>query len=371
MHTLWRSTSFRALGDSFERSHELLFIFTITWGLLVAGIFGITGFGIESGALIAGITLAGMPSRHEINARLTPLRDFFIIMFFVILGAQMNLGNILELLPLALIFSALILIGNPLILMSIMGPLGYKKKTSLQTGFTVAQISEFSLIVIALGVRIGHVSETILSLSTLVALITIFGSTYLITYSDQIYVFLEKYLDIFERKNVQAETPLSTSPEIILFGAGRIGQEFVHHFNERNLSYLAVDHNPDIIAELSAAGAHAIHADAGSIAFLESLLVEKTRMIIITTPEIETSLTISTALREAQPTCLIIGVAAHHRDAQTLYTAGYDYVITPYALGAHHATEIFGSYGFNKESYAYMRSAHQKHLERFYREPIV
>src|SRR3989344_2698262 len=144
------------VSNFLAQSQEFLFLFAITWGMGIAALFQGLGFSLESGALVAGVALASLPMRHEISARLTPLRDFFIVMFFILLGAQLHLSEIAGLIPAALVLSLLVLLGNPLIMMVITGMLGYRRRTSLQTGLAIAQISEFSLILIALGVTMGH-----------------------------------------------------------------------------------------------------------------------------------------------------------------------------------------------------------------------
>ncbi|HNQ16841.1 MAG TPA: cation:proton antiporter, partial [Candidatus Woesebacteria bacterium] len=161
-------------------SPELLFLFSLAWGTILASLFSALGFSIEIGALIAGVTLSVSPYSVEIASRLKPLRDFFIIIFFVLLGSQLILSNLAQLLFPAIILSLFVLVGNPIIVIILMNTLGYNRKTSYQAGLTVAQISEFSLILGALGLRLGHLSQEVLSLITLVGLITISGSTYLI-----------------------------------------------------------------------------------------------------------------------------------------------------------------------------------------------
>ena len=209
-----------------SKNIELLFLFATVWGLGIASIFRFTGFSVEAGALVAGIALSTLPSRHEISAKMTPLRDFFIVLFFIMLGTHMTTAGIVEVLPEALLLSVLVLVGKPLILMIIMGILGYKKRTGLQIGFTMAQISEFSLVLLAIGVSFGHVDNRALSLITLVGLITIFGSTYLVLYSDRIYKICSKYLSVFERKLTHEKNREQTKYQIILFGANRIGYYF-------------------------------------------------------------------------------------------------------------------------------------------------
>jgi len=161
----------------------------------------------------------GIATCHAVHA--------LLILFFILLGSQLSISGFRELIVPGLILSLLVLIGNPLILMAIMGFLGYRKRTSLQTGLTVAQISEFSLILVALGVSFGQVSRNSLSLVTLVGIITIFGSTYLILYSDKIYSVLRRYLSVFERAGIYEKTIPAKQYPFILFGCNRIGLDFL------------------------------------------------------------------------------------------------------------------------------------------------
>ncbi|MCB9809053.1 cation:proton antiporter [Candidatus Nomurabacteria bacterium] len=350
------------IGTFMERSQELLFLFTIAWGLGISALFYIAGFSIESGALVAGISLATLPSRREVSARLTPLRDFFIIMFFVLLGAQMDFGTIGPLIPSALILSALVLIGNPLILMTIMGLLGYKKKTSLQTGFTVAQISEFSLIVIALGAKIGHLNNDVVSLVTLVGLITIFGSTYLISYSDQIYYALEKYLSIFERKETRQDTDEYEAYDIILFGAGRVGQKFHELFQKDSISHLIIDQNPDIIEKLRTQGLNVVYGDGSNITFIEELNFNDAKIVISTVPDNAMNAIIFDVTRRAHPDTLFVATATTKDEALEMYEMGVDYVIMPHLLGSQHAASLFEQYMFQRDGYDMMRHHHLNEL---------
>src|SRR5690606_12277367 len=135
------------------------------------------------------------------NARLSSLRDFLLLFFFVHLGTQLDLSTLGDELPAAAILSAFVLIGNPLIVMAIMGYMGYRKRTGFLAGLTVAQISEFSIIFIAMGVAVGHVDPAALGLVTLVGLITITMSTYMILYSQRLYARCEPWLGRFERRD--------------------------------------------------------------------------------------------------------------------------------------------------------------------------
>lgn len=351
------------LSSFIESSQEFLFMFAIAWGIGIAALFKEFGFSLESGALIAGVALASLPSRNEISSRLTPLRDFFIIIFFIFLGAQLQLNNLASQIPIALLLSVLVVIGNPLILMSILGILGYKKKTSLQTGFTVAQISEFSLILIALGVSLGHIDASILSLTTLVGLITIFTSTYLVMYSDHIYKFLNPYLDIFERKGAKEPRARKRTYEMVLFGCNRIGYDFTENLIRAEKDFLVVDYDPDTIARLQAADIDAEFGDASDIVFLETLDFKNTSLVVSTIPDATTNVLIHRTVRAQNPDAVVMVVAHRLQDALAHYDDGIDYVILPHFLGAEHAAKLAIKNDNDKDSYAALREKHIKHLQ--------
>ena len=140
------------LVERLSRAPELLVSFAIGWAALLAALGHYLGFGKELGGLLAGVSLASTPFREAIAARLASLRDFLLLFFFIALGASLDLTVLGASVAAAVVFSLFILIGNPLIVLAIMGAMGYRKRTSFLAGLTVAQISEFSLIFMAMGV---------------------------------------------------------------------------------------------------------------------------------------------------------------------------------------------------------------------------
>ena len=152
------------------RSQELLLLFAIAWGVALAALGELAGFSKEAGAFLAGFSLASSPYREAMNARLTGIRDFLLLFFFIDLGARLELSTLgAEVVP-AVVLSLFVLIGNPLIVMAIMGWMGYRKRTGFLAGLTVAQISEFSIVFVAMGISLGHVGMQALGLTTLVGL---------------------------------------------------------------------------------------------------------------------------------------------------------------------------------------------------------
>jgi Kef-type K+ transport system membrane component KefB/Trk K+ transport system NAD-binding subunit len=339
------------LSDFFAKSQEFLFVFAISWGFALSILFLYLGFSIEVGALIAGIMLSISPYSYEISSKLKPLRDFFIISFFIILGSQMAFGDISNLIIPAIILSLFVLIGNPLIVIILMGLMGYSKKTGFMAGLTVAQISEFSLILIALGFKTGSLSQEILSLVTIIGLITIAGSTYLIIYSDAIFNKLSGFLGLFERKKIKEKEIPKKKYNYILLGYNRIGFSVVKAFSKITKNFLVVDYNPKVVKELKEKGINAVYGDVDDCEFLEDLGINKASLIVSTVPDKESNRIILSVLNMKKNKPLIMLTSRQIRDALELYESGADYVILPHFLGGEFTSRLIEKAKTNRKRY--------------------
>ncbi|KTD61828.1 cation:proton antiporter [Legionella spiritensis] len=301
------------LMSSIAHSPELLIICSIGWAAILASLGHYFGFSKELGGLLAGISLASTPFRDAIASRLSSVRDFLLLFFFISLGSQLNLNHLGNQMIPATVFSLFVLIGNPLIVLIIMGYMGYRKRTGFLAGLTVAQISEFSLIFMAMGLKLGHVSMETLGLVTLVGLITIAASVYMITYSYTLYRWLEPLLTPFERKTPYREAANASQEfkhkqyDVILFGLGRYGQAIAEHLFQNNYKVLAVDFNPDEVNHWRQKGHHAMYGDACDIEFIATLPLKPAKWIICAIPQHAPGLT-----HDDPRITLIKGLKEHH-----------------------------------------------------------
>ncbi|HSK91855.1 MAG TPA: cation:proton antiporter [Euzebyales bacterium] len=238
------------LIDRIAHSGEILILFAIAWAVTLAALGEWLGFSEEVGAFLAGISLASTRYRESIGTRLRSVRDFLLLFFFIDLGARMNVGEATDQLPAVLLLSAFVLIGNPMIVMVIMTTLmRYPRKIAFLCGVTVAQISEFSLILAAVGRQLGHIDDATVDLVTLVGLITIGLSTYLILYARVIYEWIERPLRLFDRgraRTVELEDE-RLRPDVVVFGLGRYGSAVVTDLIEGGVNVLGVDIDPRAI----------------------------------------------------------------------------------------------------------------------------
>ncbi|HKK29427.1 MAG TPA: cation:proton antiporter [Alphaproteobacteria bacterium] len=340
------------LTERLARAPELLVIFAIAQAAIFAAIGDFVGLGKEVGGLLAGISLASSPYRETIAARLAPLRDFLLLFFFIALGATLDLSLLGAHVTGAIVFSLFVLIGNPLIVLAIMGAMGYRKRTGFLAGLTVAQISEFSLIFIAMGVSLGHVEQDALGLVTMVGLVTIAVSTYMITYSHQLYAVFEPLLGPFERKGTprepsEAEAHKAESYEVLIFGLGRFGTAIGMRLKRRGVRVLGVDFNPFAIRRWRELGLDTEFGDASDPEFLAGLPLARAQWIVSTIPIYPTGLS-----HEDTRTTLIqisrahgfrgrIAVASHNaKDTEELFGSGADIVLEPFQDAADRAVEL-------------------------------
>ena len=353
-----------ALLGFIAKSQELLFIFSIGWCFLLASLFYMMGFSVEIGALLAGITLSMSDYHVEIAAKVRPLRDFFLIIFFIMLGLQMQIQSISSIILPAIIFSLFIFIAHPLITLIIMGFLGYTKRTNFFSSITLTQISEFAIIIVALGVSVGHLPQNILSLLTLVGLITIAGSTYMIMYSEKIYQKLSPFLSLFERKTkLRDEIKVEKNYDAVLFGYNRIGFNLLKSLKKLKSSVLVIDFNPETISLLAKMGIDNAYGDADNTELLGSLPLGKIKIAISTIPDIETNLLITKNIHKRNKDAIIIILSHQISDAFKLYEAGATYVLMPHFLGGEYASLMLEKYKTNKKQYDKERQRHIQHLK--------
>ncbi len=329
-----------ALLHFLARSSELLMLFAIAWAILGAAAGDALGFSKEVGAFLAGISIASTPWRDQIAARLVSMRDFLLVFFFIDLGASLELNTLgAQLLP-AMVFSLFVLIGNPFIVMAIMGVMGYRKRTGFLAGLTVAQISEFSLILAAMGLTLGHLDQQTVGLITLVGLITISLSTYMILYSHQLYQWLAPWLSIFERQVTYREGDAHGADEdvdVLLIGLGRFGTALAESLRDRDCRLLAVDFDPETVRNHARRGYRVHYGDAEDPEFIASLPLSRIRWVVSTVRNDSINQMLLHALRQQDYAGKVALTTAGQRNVRRLQNEGVDLVLIPYTDAAREA----------------------------------
>jgi Kef-type K+ transport system membrane component KefB len=321
---------------------EVLFVSMVSLALIFALSMDSLGLSKEIGALSAGIALSTRKEALQIESWTKPLRDFFIPIFFVLLGFSIELSNISKIIVPSFIFSLFILIGNPLIVMFIMRLLKFDTIVGFQCGLTVAQISEFSLIVAEFvkNAAPNIISTTDITMLTLVGGITMSISSYMILYSEEVYSFIrpllkKTWLYIKEDYDVDSYSRKKLTDKIVLFGFNRMARSLIPVIKKQKHKFIIVDNDPQRLEFAEQFGATTIYGDLKDDSLLDGLKLEKAEIIISTVPDIQANLSLLYKLQRIGKNSTVIVTALHDNDAKKLYNEGATYVIYPYILASN------------------------------------
>jgi Kef-type K+ transport system membrane component KefB len=332
------------LTDYISKSQETLFLFSIAWAFGIAALVSspFIGFSVEIGGFLAGLSLANTHENYQIISKIRPLRDFFVTIFFILIGTSMVFTHILAVIIPAIILSAFVLFIRPIIVMSILGFLGFRRRTSFFASLSLAQISELSLVLIFLAQKVGHVNSEIVTLVTLVAIITFAFSTSFIMHDNSIYHKIHRYLKIFEKKEKREQTGElgELKDHIVLIGGSRIGHIILDALKVKGTPFIVVDFNPDIIRDMEDNNILSLFGDIGDPEIQERAYLDTANLIITTIPDLKDNLVLLDALKKINRRAKIIAFARSSEEEKILYKEGADYVVVPHFSGGQHIAQI-------------------------------
>lgn len=347
-------------------SQEFLFLFAIGWGFGAATLFKTIGFSVEIGALLAGISLASSPYAQEIGARLRPLRDFFVVVFFINLGSLLSFESIGSQIAPVLLLSFVVVFLKPLFTLIPLGLLGYTKNTSFKSASSLAQLSEFSLVFMILARDLGAVPQSVVTILTLVALVTITCSSYFIIFADRLYNYFERHLTLFERSHLGEKKEKHGSYELILFGYKKGGAEFVKLFHTMKKSYVVVDYDPEVIELMEHRSVHYMYGDATDLELLEEVNLEHAKLVISTISDFPINIFLVKWLRKSNVKAVFICSAESSHQASELYNEGAAYVIMPHFIGTEKIGTFIKKSGLKKTEFNKFRTKHLEYLQNHF-----
>ncbi len=320
------------------RSQEILFLVSLAWVFGVAALVSspFIGFSIEIGGFVAGLALANSLENFEIIAKMRPLRDFFVIMFFIFLGMEMGIGNVGEVIFPAIVLSLFALSFKPFIVYLSITFFGYRKRTAFLSGSGLGQLSEFSLILILLAYNLHYVTAKIVSLVTLTCILSFLGGTYIFVNKKYLYRVLESKLPIL-RKTKNIETLIlgefDMSNHVILVGGTRMGESILKSLGDNTENVIVVDFDPKVIERLRAKGTIALFGDIMDREIQELINIDKAKLIISTMSDFEYNALLIKMAHQAKKRVKVIVMAYDPEEAKILYNDGADYVVLPHIAG--------------------------------------
>ena len=319
-------------STSSTHSKELLLLSSLAvlfFFILLSLIFQLS---IVIGAFIAGVSLANLPFRRELESRISPLRDFFSILFFVALGMQIVIEGVIDQWKLFLLLLIGALIIKPFITMLTLRISGYKERTSFLVSLGLAQLSEFSIIVAILGVSLGVLTPAISSTIIIATIITMSLTSFFIDYQEIFYRLFKKPLSLLNFIPVRETLDYMDKEDktILMIGCDRMGKMILRDLIKENKKDLVVlDYNPEIINNLREKKISCIYGDVNSPDMLENVDIKNLKKVISTVPELEDGLLILEKIKKENPNAKIILTANTGEEALELYERGADYVMLP------------------------------------------
>lgn len=319
--------------DAVAKSTELLFFTGITWCFAFTSLAVISGFSVVIGSFLAGVALASSPYHLQIQGKIKPLRDFFLTLFFVYLGTQVNMVDLLASWPTIVVFTLFAFVAKPIVYLLILSVFGFRKHTLFQTSLNLSQISEFSLILLLVGVQYGLASNLALSVMAAVAVLSIISSSIVISTSKRTYKFFAPIIGFFERKKglhlLESKIENGFDEHIVIIGAHRVGGPVVKYLKKTQIPFIVMDFNPNVVKKLRGEGVKVLYGDIGDPEILDNLHLEKAKLIISTASDInDNELLLEECARRKTKAVLAIR-AEDVDDGNALRKLGADYIIMP------------------------------------------
>ncbi len=336
-------------------SSEFLFLFTIAWCFGIASAVYWLGFSLEIGAVIAGISLGSSPYSLEISSKLKPLRDFFIVLFFIILGSEMSLSDVSGVVVPAGVLAVFILIGNPIILYILFRLMRFTRRNSVMIGLTAAQVSEFGFILLFTGQSAGLIEQQSVTIFTLVALVTIFISSYIVSYNQQLYTWLSPFLEWFGSDKYRQKEQRHVAYDVWVIGYHRMGWKICESLIKEKKKFAVIDYNPLAVDAAKKKGIPVYFGDISDVEFLSEIPIEKAKLIVSTIHEEQDQLTMIRYIRKKSEKTYIIASLFHNTFLRDLYLAGANYVLLPHLVGGNWMATLLKEKPWSMKTFSSLR----------------
>jgi Kef-type K+ transport system membrane component KefB len=328
--------------DKIAKTPEMVVAMSIAWCVVMAGIGAWIGLSMEMGALIAGVSISTFPYGVHIVAKVLPLRDFFLTLFFLSIGMKIPAPNATILLG-ALIMVGFVIASRFLTIYPILTLAGSGRRTSFITSLNLSQISEFSLVIAMLGISYGHIEDKIMSLIIYAMAMTSVLSSYLIKGNHELYLFFDHLMERIgfgaKRGGEKTDAPEEHYP-VVLLGYHRGARAFVEKLTEKApdliKKVLVIDFNLEVLKELNTRGIKGIFGDISSMDTLDHAHLVQADLILSSIPDMLLKGTsnedIVRTCRQLAPKAVIMATADSADQIETLKKAGANDVMLPYSM---------------------------------------
>jgi Kef-type K+ transport system membrane component KefB len=337
------------LFHQIARRPELVLLGALAWCFLIGEIAELLHLSREMGSLVAGVSISTFPYALDVTAKVTTLRDFFITLFFVALGMTIPIPNG-SVIGLALIIAAFTVVSRVVTTFTPLYLLKQGLRASLLPAINLAQISEFSLVVIQTGITAGHIKTQTASAASFAFVLLAVLSTFVMMRSDQIVrmaIGPLKRVGLRDLDHSHAEEGdedgHGEGRRILILGFFRAASALLSEIERQNPGLLdqigVVDFNPVVFQTLKARGIHVTYGDISNVDTLVHAGVGKAEIIILSVPDSllkgANNEKLVRHVRSLNTAAKIISTADVLSDVADQYAAGADYVVVTRLSDAH------------------------------------
>lgn len=354
--------------DAVSQSSELLFLSAIAWCFVYVAFALLLGFSVVIGAFLAGVGLAASPYHYQIQGKVKPLRDFFVTLFFVYLGTQVNFVDLGKVYPMVIIFSLYAVVAKPVIFLLVLGSFGFRKHTMFQTSVNLSNISEFSLIMLLVGLKMGFVGSSALTAIAVSMIVSTVISSLMIAKAPKLYRFFKSFVAFFERDTpyqlVGETNHYDLKDHVIVVGAHQVGEELVKYFQKEGIPLVVLDFNPYQVEKLIEAKIPVVFGDMGDPEVLESLNLNESKMLISTVPNLTDNKLLIEEVKDRKLNIPVIVRSDSYHEAKALYKFGASFVFVPDVVSGEFLVEMLKNHLNDKDYFKDRPKIEMEKLER-------
>jgi len=341
---------FSILMKHIATSAELLYLTSLSTCFLFIALSFSLKLPISVGAFIGGLSLSGLPQSFEMIKNIRGLRDFFVTIFFVTLGMQLHFRLVAFPLEALLAILFIIYVIKPLVFFATVFFAGYGSRMAIEIAMSLAQVSEFSFIILNQVFNLHIIDEALFALLATTITLSMLTTPYFMSYHRKVssffnkyfgpplYKFRERYLFFITNRLAGLQRWPKEKIDIVLFGCGILGGSIVEKLY-KNYNIFVIDNDPDVVARLHSKGINAVCASADNKEVLEQIELEKVKLFFITVPNFKIALSLSTYIKNNNPDAIVFARAHYFKEALRLYENGVDLVFMPEVVASNLAVK--------------------------------
>jgi Kef-type K+ transport system membrane component KefB len=266
------------------RSIELVFLTGLAWCFVGIGAAYLLDFSMAIGAFIAGLSIAHLPFTFEIIDKVRSLQDFGIMLFFLSIGMQVELGASIFTDPYFYVLTAFVILFTPAVTSIIASFLSFTKKENFILSVMPTQISEFTLIIAAMGLKLGHITAELFSMITVIVVVTIALSSSYLMFLNPLYKLFAPMLDFLEwhmhgRKGKKKDV---LHGHVVIMGFKKLGQDIAKYFKRKKVEVIVIEWQPELLEKAEELGVDIVYGDAGDPDLWSEVYMHKAGLVVST-----------------------------------------------------------------------------------------